>query len=145
MDRGDEDPETTKEVEALKKSMNLLFAKLDTLTHFHYTPKNLSAEVKVIKNMPSIAVEEVAPVVASDATLLAPQEVADAKRGKLYTMSILRSFLLQTNIVYYHLLKTGLILSYIARKLVKFLNISMPNVAFFEKLKILYVPTNANL
>ena len=61
--------------------MDGLFAKLDTLTHFHFTPKNLNAEVKIVKNMPSVAVEDVAPVTASDATLLAPQEITDAKRG----------------------------------------------------------------
>ena len=71
----------TKEVASIKKDMKALFAKLDTLTHFHYTPKNLEAEIKVVKNLPSIAMEEVAPVSASDATLLAPQEVQQAARG----------------------------------------------------------------
>lgn len=42
-----EESETPKEVEQIRKDMNMLFAKLDTLTHFHYTPKNLNAEVKV--------------------------------------------------------------------------------------------------
>ena len=35
------------EVAAIRKAMDGLFAKLDTLTHFHFTPKNLNAEVKV--------------------------------------------------------------------------------------------------
>jgi len=82
LDREDDaDGQNAKEVAAIHKAMTGLFAKLDTLTHFHFTPKNLNAEVKIVKNMPSIAVEDVAPVTASDATLLAPQEIADTKRG----------------------------------------------------------------
>ena len=70
------------EVESIKKSMKLLFAKLDTLTHFHYTPKLQDAEVKIIRNAPTLAMEEVAPVVMSDANLLAPQEIIDKSRGE---------------------------------------------------------------
>ena len=31
--------QTPKEVESIKKSMKILFSKLDSLTHFHFTPK----------------------------------------------------------------------------------------------------------
>ncbi len=80
----DEKPdEVPKEVEEIKKSMKSLFAKLDILTHFHYTPKNLDPEIKIIRNMPSIAMEEVAPVSRSDASLLAPKEMQEAPRGEL--------------------------------------------------------------
>ena len=36
-DEGNE--QTPKEVEIIRKSMKILFSKLDSLTHFHYTPK----------------------------------------------------------------------------------------------------------
>jgi len=78
-----ENEETPKEVEDLKTAMRSLFAKLDTLTHFHFTPKQKSADVKIVRNVPSIAMEEVAPVGASNADLLAPAEVVDKPKGEL--------------------------------------------------------------
>ena len=50
--------------------MHILFRKLDSLTHLHYTPKQKSAELKIVRNIPTINMEEVAPVAASNATLL---------------------------------------------------------------------------
>merc|ERR1712142_457070 len=71
------------EVESIKSAMHILFSKLDTLTHFHYTPKQKTAEVKIVRNVPSIAIEEVAPTAASNADLLAPAEVVDTAKGEL--------------------------------------------------------------
>ena len=76
------DDEIPKEVEDIKAGMKILFSKLDTLTHFHYTPKMKDPEIKVIKAAPTLAMEEVAPVAMSDANLLAPQEILDKARGE---------------------------------------------------------------
>ena len=75
--------ETPEEVMEVKAAIKSLFAKLDTLTHFHFTPKQKSAEVKIVRNVPSIAIEEVAPVSASNADLLAPEEVVDKPKSDL--------------------------------------------------------------
>merc|ERR1711874_495732 len=77
-----EKEETSKEVDKIKTDMRSLFAKLDSLSHLHYTPKQKSAEVKIVRNIPSLVVEEVAPVAASNFTLLAPAEVVDKDKGE---------------------------------------------------------------
>merc|ERR1719369_2593168 len=62
--------------------MTSLFSKLDALSHLHYTPKQKTAEVKIVRNIPSIAVEEVAPVAASNVSLLAPSEIVEKGKGE---------------------------------------------------------------
>jgi len=78
-----EDEDTPQEVEEIRAAMTSLFAKLDTLTHCHFTPRQKSAEVKIVRNVASIAMEEVAPVSASNGDLLAPAEVVDKAKGEL--------------------------------------------------------------
>ncbi|XP_071793999.1 U3 small nucleolar ribonucleoprotein protein MPP10-like [Asterias amurensis] len=67
----------------IKKMMESLFVKLDALTNFHFMPKPILAEVKIVPNVASITMEEVAPITATDASLLAPEEIQEKPKVEL--------------------------------------------------------------
>ena len=76
----DEGQALTTEQQAVIAMYQNLCQKLDALTNFHFTPKAAEAELSVRPNVSAIAIEEVNPAAVSDASLLAPEEMFDAKK-----------------------------------------------------------------
>ena len=74
---GKADPDKAKNPkhEEIRKRMESLFMKLDALSNFHFTPKPPKPDIKVVSNLPTIAMEEVAPVGMAASTALAPEEI----------------------------------------------------------------------
>ena len=73
--------------EAAKEEIKSLFHKvsrqLDSLTHFHYTPKPIVAEVSVSSTqIPSISFEDIGLTAESTASAAAPEEIYRKKRGR---------------------------------------------------------------
>ncbi|KAL5064631.1 hypothetical protein RYX36_026368 [Vicia faba] len=54
---------------------NKIFLELDALSHFNFAPKPVIEDMSFERNVPALAMEEIAPVAVSNAAMLAPEEI----------------------------------------------------------------------
>ncbi|KAJ2743921.1 U3 snoRNP protein [Coemansia sp. BCRC 34301] len=59
-----------------------LFAQLDALSHFHFTPKPATADIEIRTSAPALQMEEKLPVNVSHAEQLAPEEIYEKNKGR---------------------------------------------------------------
>jgi len=78
-----EEEQVNPDHEEIETMMKKLFAKLDALSNFQFTPKQPKPDLKVISNLPSVAMEESTPITVSNSSMLAPEEIYDKKRSDL--------------------------------------------------------------
>ena len=79
----------SEEKQEMAKLFQLLTAKLDALTNYHFAPKPLALQddLQVKSNLAALKMEEVTPAAVSDATLLAPEEVFNKKKAAVVSKS----------------------------------------------------------
>jgi U3 small nucleolar RNA-associated protein MPP10 len=79
----------SEEKQEMAKLFQLLSAKLDALTNYHFTPKPLALQddLQVKANTAALKMEEVTPAAVSDATLLAPEEVFSKNAAEVVAKS----------------------------------------------------------
>jgi U3 small nucleolar RNA-associated protein MPP10 len=79
----------SEEKQEMAKLFQLLTAKLDALTNYHFAPKPLALQddLQVKSNLAALKMEEVTPAAVSDATLLAPEEVFNKKKAEIVSKS----------------------------------------------------------
>lgn len=88
--------EEKEEHRKIRIAMNNLFVKLDALSNFHFVPKPVAPDIKIINNLPTIVVEDVQPSAVSTSQLLAPEEVQPKKKQELKGTVSNRNFSLGT-------------------------------------------------
>ncbi|KAK9506499.1 hypothetical protein O3M35_008427 [Rhynocoris fuscipes] len=73
-----EEKEETESAEKkeIRELMHSVITKLQALSNLYFTPKPAIPELRVVSNLPAVAIEEVGPIAISHDKLLAPEEIS---------------------------------------------------------------------